>query len=227
MLPSSKYTQAKLREERFLQMTAERREPEAVPSEVPHEVCVQNSSDVLDLLSEKNLSGRPLRVQMTGLLDSADIATLTWLLTREGVHLSVLDVNLSSRTDPAMLRALLALLPAHPELRSVRFCVDGSEKGPFPTALRSEFAQSKDCLLKGGAALRTAVFGPLDHLVNHAYEDTADMWAASALIDDFCAMRLDDALKRLSADDAKLLRSIAQVLHDEPLASAVDALRGT
>lgn len=195
----------------------------AAAHHTPSECCLQNTSDVLLLLKEKDLASKPLKLQMPGLLDTADLASLTWLLSREDAKLTELDLNLSSRTDPAQLTALLALLPKHPELRSVRFCVDGQEQGPFPPGLREALARSKSCLIKGGVALRQALFRQLDDRLN-AIKDTTTMWAVAAVLDDFCRMRLDDASSLLDATSAKTLRSYAVLVGDGPLRLAVEAL---
>ncbi len=197
----------------------------SAPSEVRSERCVRNSSDVLALSLDKDLGACPLQLQMTGLVDTTDIASLTTLLAREDVQLNTLDLNLSSGTDLLQLSALLATLHKHPELQSVRFRVDGSEKGPFPNELREALARSKDCLIKGGSALRSALFGQLDDRLNSAIKDTTALWAVSATLDDFRSMRLDDASSGLSALSARSLSSCADLLQDKALRLAVAALR--
>lgn len=189
------------------------------------ERCVRNSSDVLDLSLERDLGACSLQLQMTGLVDTTDIASLTVLLAREDVQLGTLELNLSSGTDPVQLGALLVTLRKHPELQSVRFRVDGSEKGPFPNGLREALARSKDCLIKGGVALRDALFRQLDDRLNSAIKDTTALWAVAATLDDFRSMRLDDASSGLSALSARYLSSFADLLQDEALRLAVAALR--
>lgn len=194
-------------------------------SEVRSERCVRNGSDVLALSLEGDLGACSLRLQMTGLLDTTDIASLTVLLAREDVQLSTLDLNLSHSTDPVQLSTLLATLRKHPELQSVRFRVDGSEKGPFPNGVREALARSKDCLTKGGVALRDALFRELDDRLNGAVKDAAALWAVDATLNDFRLMRLDDASSGLSALSALSLSSCADLLQDNALRLAVAALR--